>query len=160
MVQVTRPAPPLWLGLAVFLPGAFAALTALVWLLSAATGVPTAASSRVLTLPEAMAIASHADVARLLRAGADPNAPASVRAGLVRNREVTATPLEAATAAIRTGPLEMLADAGAVIDERNYGRLWCSATARGNQDMLRFIAARLPADRRPNVDCGVTPSLW
>jgi hypothetical protein len=68
------------------------------------------------------------------------------------------TPLEAATGAIRTGPLQMLVDHGATIDDANYSLLWCAATARNNQDMLRFLEMHRPASTP--VDCARVRSLW
>src|SRR5882762_3969961 len=143
--------PPLWLVLAVALPAILGAVCGVVWLLAAAAGFPRAADGRTLTLPEAAAIASHADVARLLRSGVDPNAPSRVRAGLVGNRERMMTPLEAATASIRTGPLQLLVEAGATIDDDNYPVLLCSAMARHNQDMIRLLESRY--SRPAPIDC-------
>lgn len=136
---------------------AWVVLSAL-WLVGAAIGVPAGADGRSMTLTEAAAVASHADAARLLDAGADPNAPQHLRAGLVRNDEATMTPLEASTAAIRTGPVQMLVEHGATIDERNYAVLWCGATARNNQDMLRFLQSVRP--NQPPVNCAGVRSLW
>ena len=150
--------PPAWLLLAVALPAALGALCAVLWLVGAAAGFPRGADGRTLTLSEAAAIASHADVARLLRSGVDPNAPSRVRAGLVGNRERVMTPLEAATAAIRTGPLQLLVEAGATIDDHNYPVLWCSATAHHNQDMIRLLESR--RSNRPPLDCAAVPTLW
>jgi len=151
--------PPLvWLVLAVALPAVLGSLCAVLWLLGAAAGLPPSADGRTLTLPEAAAIASHADVARLLRSGADPNAPSRVRAGLVGSRERVMTPLEAATGSIRTGPLQLLVAAGATIDDHNYPVLWCSAMARHNQDMIRLLESRF--SRHSPVDCAAVRTLW
>ena len=150
--------PPVWLVLAVALPAILGAICGVVWLLAAAAGFPRAADGRTLTLPEAAAIASHADVARLLRSGVDPNAPSRVRAGLVGNRERMMTPLEAATASIRTGPLRLLVEAGATIDDDNYPVLWCSAMARHNQDMIRLLESR--HSRQSPIDCAAVRTLW
>jgi hypothetical protein len=130
----------------------------LLWLASAALGVPRGFDGRTMTLTEASAVASHADAARLLGSGADPNAPGRLRAYLVTNDEKTMTPLEAATGAIRTGPVQMLVDRGATIDERNYAVLWCGATARRNQDMLRFLESRRQS--HAPIDCAAVRTLW
>jgi hypothetical protein len=76
----------------------------------------------------------------------------------VRNSEKDVTPLEAATASIRTGPVQMLVDRGARIDERNYAVLWCGAMARNNRDMLRFLQEQRP--NAPHVDCTNVRPLW
>ena len=128
------------------------------WVASAALGVPGGFDGRTMTLTEASAVASHADAARLLDGGADPTVPARLRAHLVMNDEKTMTPLEAATGAIRNGPVQMLLDRGARIDERNYAVLWCGATARRNQDMLRFLESRR-TDHAP-IDCAAVRALW
>jgi len=142
---------------AVALPAAAWALFCMVWLLLAALGVPARVDGRSMNLTEATAVASHADAARLLAEGADPNARARLRAGLVKNAETMMTPLEAATGAIRTGPVNMLVEHGATIDRGNYTVLWCGAKSRNNQDMLRFLESRqLPAP----IDCRTVRALW
>ena len=144
--------------IAVALPALGWIALSLLWLASAALGVPRGFDGRTMTLTEASAVASHADAARLLGSGADPNAPGRLRAYLVTNDENTMTPLEAATGAIRTGPVQMLVDRGATIDERNYAVLWCGAMARRNQDMLRFLQSRR-TDHAP-IDCAAVRALW
>ena len=129
-----------------------------VWLLCAALGIPRGFDSRSMTLTEATAVASHADAARLLDGGADPTAPARLRAHLVMNDENAMTPLEAATGAIRNGPVQMLLNRGARIDERNYAVLWCGATARRNGDMLRFLESKWP--NTAPIDCTQVRALW
>ena len=142
---------------AVALPAGAWVVFCVVWLLLAALGVPTIFDGRTMTLTEASAVASYADAARLLEEGADPNARARLRAGLVRNEELTMTPLEAATGAVRTGPVQMLVDHGATIDDANYAVLWCGATSRNNQDMLRFLESRRPTSP---IDCRTVRALW
>src|SRR5258705_1111805 len=147
-----------WLLAAVALPAlGWVALSA-VWLVMAALGVPRGFDSRTMTLTEASAVASHADPALLLRDRADPNAPSRLRAGLGMNGQTTMTPLEAATGAIRSGPVQMLVDRGARIDQRHYAVLWCGATARRNGDMLRFLESQRP--NQPRIDCAKIRALW
>jgi hypothetical protein len=156
MVQMTSRLNPMLV--AVALPAVGWIVLGVLWLASAALGIPRGFDGRTMTLTEASAVASHADVARLLRSGADPNAPGRLRAHLVMNDENTMTPLEAATGSIRNGPVQMLLDRGATIDERNYAVLWCGATARRNGDMLRFLESK-----RPNtapIDCAAVRALW
>jgi len=143
---------------AVALPAAAWVVFSIVWMVLAAFGVPNSFDGRSMTLTEATAVASHADAARLLEQGADPNARGRLRAGLVKNNESTMTPLEAATGAIRTGPVQMLVDHGATIDDADYSVLWCAAKARNNQDMLRFLEMHRPAST--SVDCGRARALW
>jgi hypothetical protein len=156
MVQMN--ARPNWILIAVALPPLGWIAFSLVWLVAAALGIPRGFDGRTMTLTEASAVASHADAARLLGSGADPNAPGRLRAHLVMNDENTMTPLEAATGAIRNGPVQMLLDRGARIDERNYAVLWCGASAHRNGDMLRFLESK-----RPNIapiECAKVRALW
>jgi hypothetical protein len=147
-----------WFLLAIAVPPTAWVLFCVVWLAAAAVGLPRGFDGRTMTLSEATAVASYADAARLLRSGADPNAPARVRAGIIRNRESTMTPLEAATGAIRTGPVQMLVEHGAMIDARNYSVLWCGAVARRNNDMLRFLESRRLSQSA--IDCATVRALW
>src|SRR5882672_1793694 len=121
---------------AVALPACVWIAAMVLWLAAAIVGAPRAFDGRTMTLTEAAAVASHADAYRLLEEGADPNAAARLRAGLVRNSAGSMTPLEAATGAIRTGPVQMLVEHGAAIDDRTYPVLWCAASSRRNQDIL------------------------
>jgi hypothetical protein len=143
---------------AVALPACAWIAAMVLWLGAAIVGAPRAFDGRTMTLTEASAVASHADAYRLLEGGADPNAATRLRAGLVRNRESTMTPLEAATGAIRTGPVQVLIDRGAAIDERTFPVLWCGATARRNQDLLAFLESRRP--NKTPVDCTAIRPLW
>jgi hypothetical protein len=143
---------------AVALPAAVWVVFSAIWLAASVLGIPRGFDGRTMTLTEATAVASHADVARLLQGGADPNAPARLRAHLVRNNETTITPLEAATGAIRTGPVQMLVDHGAKIDETNYAVLWCAARARNNEDMIRFLESQRPY--KAVIDCHAVRPVW
>jgi hypothetical protein len=81
-------------------------------LASSVAGRPVLWNTGPLTLSEAAAYRDGGEVARLLAAGADPNAVYPVRRGAVRGR-VEATPLEAAAAAGRTDIVQLLRSAGA-----------------------------------------------
>jgi hypothetical protein len=129
-----------------------------IWLLCAVLGIPRGFDGRGMTLTEATAVASHADAERLLQAGADPNARARLRAHLVMNDEKIMTPLEAATGMFRTGPVQLLVDHGATIDESNLAVLWCGAMARNNQDMLRLLKMRNGS--KTSIDCRTVRPLW
>jgi hypothetical protein len=153
-----KPSHPEWFLLAVAVPPVAWVMFCVVWLGAAVLGLPRGFDGRTMTLSEATAVASYADAARLLSSGVDPNAPSRLRAGIVRNRESTMTPLEAATGAIRTGPVQMLVEHGAMIDARNYAVLWCGAVARRNNDMLRFLESRR-LNQSP-IDCTTVRALW
>ena len=153
------PVKPSRLVLAAAAPAAIWIVVTAAWLIASALGIQPGGRSTAMTLSEAVAVASHADVARLLAAGADPNGRYRVRANLVRNDERTLTPFEAATGAIRTGPLQMLFDHGARIDESTYPVLWCAANARHNDDMIRFLQVHLLTNVYA-VDCGNVRKVW
>jgi len=129
------------------------------WLIASTLGVQPGGGATPMTLSEAAALASYADVTRLLAAGVDPNGRYRVRANLVRNDERTLTPLEAATGAIRTGPLQLLFDHGARVDETTYPVLICAAQARHNDDMIKFLQVHLLTDVYA-VDCGNVRRVW
>jgi hypothetical protein len=137
-------------------PAAWVVISA-TWLVTSAAN-PSAIDSRAMTLTETMAISSYADADRLLRGGADPNAPSRMRAGIVDLNTHMLTPLEAATGAVRNGPVNMLVEHGAVINEQNYSVLWCAAVARGNRNMQQFLQSRSPAS--VPIDCSRVRSLW
>ena len=42
--------------------------------------------------------------------------------------------------------------------ERNYAVLWCGATARRNQDILRFLESR--RTNHAPIDCATIRRLW
>ena len=144
---------------AVALPAAVWVVFSAIWLAASVLGIPRGFDGRTMTLTEATAVASHADVARLLQSGADPNAPAHLRAHLVRNNDTTMTPLEAATGAIRTGPLQMLLEHGAEIDRTTFPVLWCAAKLRANGDMLRFLELHRPSTP-VTIDCSRVRAVW
>ena len=153
MVPVKR------LQLAVAAPAVAWIVVMAVWLIAATVGMQPGGHATPMTLSEAAAVASYADVSRLLASGVDPNGRYRVRAHLVRNDERTLTPLEAATGAIRTGPLQMLFDHGAHIDESTYPVLWCAANARHNDDMIKFLQVHLLTNVYA-VDCGNVRPVW
>jgi len=85
---------------AVLLPAALVGLFytgAAVW--PVLTGWAWTWSAEDVSLPEAVAGRDHAEVVRLLRAGADPNTRAPMRLVFGDGRVVRATPLEAAVGA-------------------------------------------------------------
>ena len=112
------------------------------------------------TLPEAIATRNNGEALRLIALGADPNAPARVRDGLLVNgRDVIVTPVEAAVGAKRADALRQLLSYGATIDDRERVVLRCYEQTRrdsGVRDILEAGAAgepdctgvTIPVDRR------------
>ena len=106
------------------------------------------------TLPEAIATRNNGEALRLIARGADPNAPARVRDGLLVNgRNVLVTPVEAAVGAQRADALRQLVSYGAVIDDRERIVLRCYEQTRRDAAVREILAAGAPG----GPDCaGVT----
>jgi hypothetical protein len=77
------------------------------------------------TLAEAVAVNSPAEVARLLAEGADPNAPSAVRPELLNTRRRVFRPLEVAVLERLPTPAALLIDAGATLSPAEIQDLWC-----------------------------------
>ncbi len=107
------------------------------------------------TLAEAAALEDEADVVRLIRAGADPNAPSFVRRTRTRAVARQMTPLEAAVTSRHVSVMRLLLASGALVDDRNDAVLWCFAEARRNRDVLGLLRAQLR--REPPADCSAVP---
>ena len=84
-----------------------------------------------LNVSEAAAARDEAEVLRLIAHGEDPNIPRDVRPGLLVDRVVRVTPLEAAVLSQRGVMVERLLANGAVIDDTAWNRLRC--LAEGNE---------------------------
>jgi hypothetical protein len=106
------------------------------------------------TLPEAIATRNNGEALRLIAQGADPNAPARVRDGLLVNgRDVVVTPVEAAVGAQRADSLRLLLSYGAVIDDRERLVLRCYEQTRRDSAVREMLDAGASGD----PDCaGVT----
>jgi hypothetical protein len=136
------------LGLALALPGLLFAAVALVVM---AIGLRAFQPDPPLTLAEAAALRDSADVVRLVRRGADPNAVAAVRPSVLPSRTGSMTPLEAALTARQVERARLLLDLGATVRADNFERLYCLATRSRIDDLITLITARMP-DHDP-VDC-------
>lgn len=149
-----------WTTGAIAAPGVAAALWVVLVLL--AQGVaPSLVDGRTMTLPEAAALGSKADIVLHLRAGADGNAPGRVRRGVLREIDQRMTPLEASVAGLagdRRGVLRLIVDSGAVLDGSNYPVLWCLADYRRNRDALLFLQESFPGTSPP--DCASIRTPW
>jgi hypothetical protein len=143
-----------WPVLCVGLPGTLVIIGLAAWPVASWLGLPFAAAGSGITLSEAAMLADHADVVRMMSQGADPNAPARVRSGLLDFSEHVMSPLEAATRSRQSGIMRLLIDSGAGITATNYQDLWCSANrVPNNQDVIVFLDAHRPAGLAPNGPC-------
>jgi hypothetical protein len=144
---------PTWAALCVAFPGSLVIAGAALWLAMWLLRVPPANAGSDLTLAEAAMLADHADAVRLMHQGADPNAPARVRAATLDFREHVMTPLEAATRSRQSGIMQLLIDSGAWMTATNYPPLWCSANrVPNNGAVLAFLDSHRPAGL-PAIEC-------
>lgn len=161
-VVASAPPPVLarWIASLVAVPP-IAAAAWMAFVLVSQVMAPSRVDGSTVTLAEAAAFGSNADIVRLLRAGADPNAPARVRRHVLREIDQRMTPLEAAAAG-RTGNrrriMGLLVDGGAILDSGTYPVVWCLADSRDNPDALAFVRERLPD--APPPDCGRIRTPW
>ena len=95
-----------------------------------------------LNLSEAAATSDEADVVRLIERGEDPNIRRDIRPGVLFDRAVRLTPLEAAVVSQRTVMVERLLANGAVMDAAVWSQLRCLA---GGNEMPPFLDRRRPA---------------
>ena len=100
-----------------------------------------------LTLAEAAALRDQAEVARLIEAGADPNAEYPLRPNVLSISR--ATPLEAAVAARRPEIVTLLRLEGATVDEPGWHRLHCLAVEIGEGDVIEAVDTYRPATAGP-----------
>ena len=143
------------LGVAIGLPGVIVAAVIVLSLgLQAARVFPFEPAGQM-TLPEAAALESEADIVRLLRAGAGPNTPAWVRRTRIRAVHAALTPLEAAMTARHVSVMTLLVDNGAVLDARNLPVLWCLAASQRNHDAQDWLRVRGGAE--PPSGCDAVP---
>jgi hypothetical protein len=136
--------------LAVGLPGLVVAAAVLAVLLLRAVGAAPFTVPGPMTLSEAAALESDADVVRLLDAGADVNQPAHVRRTRIRAVHGTMTPIEAAMTSRHVSVMTLLANAGAQIGAAEVPVLWCIAESQRNPDAQAWLRSRasglVPAD--------------
>jgi len=125
----------------------FAAAAAV--LLASLAGFRACAVPANLTLAEAAAIRDEAEVLKQVRAGADPNARALVRRGILSDPEYLLTPLEAATAARHVDVVRLLVRTGAALDGVNFPILYCLSVRNGATDISSFLAGQAPSGPAP-----------
>jgi len=84
-----------------------------------------------LTMSEAAALKDRATMQRLISKGVDPNVPASVRAGILKSRDIVVTPLEAPVGTRTPTAMQFLLARGARMDDRERAILFCLADLVG-----------------------------
>jgi hypothetical protein len=141
------------------LPALALACPAVVWLAAAAglvmaaiAGLPVLSAPADLTLSEAAALRDQAEVVRLIRSGASPDARSRVRGGIIREHEYLLTPLEAATATRRGEIARLLVSHGATLDDSTFPVLICLAVGSEFEDMADVLRELAPGREMPSCD--------
>lgn len=117
-----------------------AVVAATLWILVAgAFGFHAAWPIVEMTLPEAAALKDAAVVVQLIERGADPNRPASVRAGIFKGEALTLTPLQSAVATRRLEMVTLLVSNGAAPDAEERLVLACFARESDAPDIVAFF---------------------
>jgi hypothetical protein len=120
-------------------------------------GLAPAAPDHQLTLAEAAALHDIAEVVRLVRQGHDPREPAVVRAGILRDRPLTLTPMAASILARRVDSIDVLVAQGGGIPADEFPQYWCLAQSGGDAAVLAAVQAQVP--RTAPVDCSTVQTL-
>ncbi|MGE0392008.1 MAG: hypothetical protein AB7I25_01935 [Vicinamibacterales bacterium] len=147
----SRPQRPSVAALAIGLPGGLLAVVIALALLLRVIEVAPFSSAERMTLPEAAALESDADVVRLLRAGADPNRAERVRRTRIRAVNAAMTPLEAAMTSRHVSVMAYLVAGGARLGTAQMPVLWCLAVSQRNIDAQEWLRAREGFE--PPADC-------
>ena len=135
--RVNRPA-----ALAVALPGCLLAAATVVALTLAAFGEHPMWPHEDVNLAEAAGVREEAEVVRLIEQGQNPNASYPVRSGLLFERPVTLTPLEAAVINNDPAIVAVLFANGVALDGPSWVALRCFA---GNSRVSPILEAHRPA---------------
>lgn len=131
--------------MAIAIPGVALAAVTIVLLAAAALGRGPVWRFEPLTLPEAAALHDDADVLWLIGRGANPNAPGTIRPGVLTRDEIALTPLEAAVGAGQEQTVELLLQQGAVADVPTWTRLMCFAERLDAPRVRMVLERRQPA---------------
>lgn len=121
------------------LPPLLLGLLALALLLAAGVGFQPLWPTSTLTLSEAAYLGDDAAVARMVMAGADINARAPVRAGMLEPVAVSLRPLGAALAGGQVTTTKTLVKLGARVESVLALRAACLAHERGDERLLDLL---------------------
>jgi hypothetical protein len=148
---------------AVALPGALLAAASLGMLMMAVADVHPMWKTASLNMSEAAALRDAATVFRLARAGESSSERRHVRAGLLFDRSVRLTPLEAAIAAGRSEIVGLLLEVGDGVSRAEWSRARCLAASVRDAETERVLDAYDPAhtpEAGQNVDCTTVVRPW
>jgi hypothetical protein len=141
---------------AVAFPGALLAAASLGMLMMAVVDVHPMWKTESLNMSEAAALRDAATVFQLVRAGESPSERRHIRAGLLFERSVSLTPLEAAIAAGRSEIVGLLLEVGEGVSRAEWIRARCLAASVRDAETERVLATYKPADT-PDANQSVRP---
>ena len=141
------------------------ALPALIWIAAATLvlagtlfGYRALAAPANVTMAEAAVLRDEAELLRQIRHGADPDAVAPIRRGMLSDQDYILTPLEAAIAARHAGVVQVLVENGARLDAENFPRLLCLARLSDATEIIALLDDHNPSGAI--VDCTGIRSPW
>jgi hypothetical protein len=144
--------------LALALPGLVAAAASAALLVMTAAGVNPFWTPQAANISESAALRDAATVVQRIQRGEDIAAAHSVRAGILFDRAVTVTPVEAAVAARRAEVVD------AILTERPFDtaewqRVFCLASTMPDEDIREVVDAHRP-EGAADGDCSSYRRPW
>lgn len=109
-----------------------------------------------LTLPEAVATANYAEVARLLEDGVDPNPAAAIREDLLTGHVMRLTPMQTAVWSRNAQLARMLKDHGVIEGTTGMRILKCLNDEHPDAD-IRTLLDEMAPDVRPDCSTVTLP---
>ncbi|HEV8396023.1 MAG TPA: hypothetical protein VGQ37_17205 [Vicinamibacterales bacterium] len=144
--------------LALAIPGMVVALGSAGLGLMTLAGVNPFWSEQPVNISEAAALRDSATVLRLIQRGEDLAPAHRVRAGVLFDRAVTLTPVEAAVAARRAEVVDAILSSRR-LEATDWQRAFCVAAAAPDEDIREVVNAHRPADAT-DADCAGYTRPW
>ena len=110
-----------------------------------------------LTISEAAALKDRGTILRLIWDGVDPNRPARVRAGILKDDELVLTPLEASVGTRTAATMQLLLAHGVRMDAHERDVIVCLAIKEGAREILEFLEQE---DSQEQPDCERVATPW
>jgi hypothetical protein len=146
--------------LAIAVPAGTLAIVSLALVVSAAMHRGPLWSDRTLNVSEAAATRDRATMMWLIEQGSDPAKSYPVAAGILFDRPLHLTPLEAAIAARRSEIVDLLLWKMGRRDAAVLTRAWCLARQTGEDDLTRAVERYRTDAREPEPDCSQMTAPW
>jgi len=110
-----------------------------------------------LTMSEAAALKDRATMQRLIWNGVDPNAPANVRADILKSHDIVVTPIEASVGTRTPIAMEFLLAHGARMDQHEQAVVACLAAEDDAREILEYLQKHFPGEK---PDCAHVTTPW